>query len=107
MFNRQPVVAISAEGITDSRLSEKVIPWPAILDIEIREMHRQKFLMLQLDPAFEKTMKTTRAASFFKPLNSAIGFQGHPLNVAGLDASFDDVIDALKSFGTASGKQLD
>lgn len=107
MFNRQPVVVISGKGIEDRRLSASVIPWPAILDIEIREMHRQKILMLQLDPAFERTMKATRGASFCKPLNSAIGYQGLPLTIAGLDSSFDDVVEALKSFGTASGKQLD
>jgi hypothetical protein len=91
MFIRDPAVVISLAGIMDSRISESIIPWPAILDIDIREVHRQKFLLLQLDPAFKKTMKQTRTASIGNSLNAAIGYQGVALNVAGLEVHVDEV----------------
>lgn len=98
MLNRRVVVHIGDDGVYDARISERVIPWPAIDAISVRHMDLQRFIMIELDPTFESQLQMTRSASLFMPLNARIGYPGLCLNLAGLDHAHDDVVAAIQHF---------
>lgn len=91
-------VVISPSGIMDTRISADTIPWPAVRSMTVREMRGQHFIMLDVDPNFERTMKLTRMAAWTKPMNAAIGFEGFAITVAGLDGSLEDLVAAIARF---------
>lgn len=98
LFDRDPVLEISETGIWDKRLSSDIIPWTAMTGLSQVSIKSQKFLMVRLDPAFERTMKKTRLSSWGKPANAAMGLHGYPISMAGLTGSFDDLVAAIQSF---------
>ncbi|MGQ0456745.1 MAG: STM3941 family protein [Hyphomicrobium sp.] len=101
--DRRAILTISSEGIRDVRIAPNLIPWDAIRGMTLREIKRQRFVMLDLDPGFEKTLQLTRLARFSKPMNAAIGFHGHALNPAGLNGSLDQIVGAIEKFSPGAG----
>lgn len=96
--DRRDVVTISQAGVRDIRIAPELIPWRAIRDITVRQLKGQRFIMLDIDPSFEKTLQLTKLARFSKPMNAAIGFHGQTLNPAGLTGSLDQIIAAIDKF---------
>jgi hypothetical protein len=98
MRDSRVILSISPGGIRDLRVSEDLIPWRAVRGMRLQQVQKQSFVMLDLDPADEKTLRLTRLASWTKPMNAAIGFHGLCVNPAGLDGSLDDILAALERF---------
>ena len=92
------VVVISPAGIKDTRIASDTIPWHAVRSISVKAIRGQRFIMLDVDPAFEQTMTLTRMAAWTKPMNEAIGFKGLAVNPGGLDGSLDQLIAAMEKF---------
>jgi hypothetical protein len=103
VFDRSAIVFISPAGIRDSRISEDIIPWHAILGMTARSYRRQNFITLAIDPEAEKGIKLSRLARWSGPMNAKLGFSGLVLNPAGLDGSFDDIVQALVRFQPEQG----
>lgn len=98
MGDRSVVVHIGPDGILDARIAGTRIPWGAVSGMTVQHMHRQRFIMLDIDPAFTATGRLTGQAARLKPVNAALGFPGVALNVAGMDRSFDEIVAALAHY---------
>jgi hypothetical protein len=47
---RRSVIMLSPQGFSDARLAPSMIPWPAIVGLNPIEYHKQKMIVLTLDP---------------------------------------------------------
>jgi hypothetical protein len=87
---RGVVVTVGRNGILDRRISEKLIPWPAV--IEVTEMWLwRRFLVLKLDPSYERNWPKHFDALFIKTGNRLFGWNGYLVTTEGLKASFREL----------------
>ncbi len=98
MRDTRAILTISPAGIKDLRISNDLIPWRAVRGMRLQQVQRQSFVMLDIDPETENHLRLSRLASWTRPMNAAIGFQGLCVNPAGLDGSLDDILAALDRF---------
>jgi hypothetical protein len=97
-FDRSVIVSISPAGVRDTRISEDVIPWSAIRGVTVGSLKGQRFITLAIDPEVEKGLRLTRLAQWSGPMNAKLGFHGLVLNPAGLDGTYDGIVQAFARF---------
>jgi len=88
---REPVVAITPEGIRDTRIAEEFIPWRSVQAVESVEMERQKFTVLKVEPAVAAKLSLTGIARWSLGSNRLLGVDGLVINPAGLKISHDSL----------------
>jgi hypothetical protein len=87
-----PIVTVGPLGVRDTRISPDWIPWAAITGLSAASWPPPPFLLLHVDPAFEATMSLTRRARRARPVNAAMGWDGHVIR----DAALEDDLEALR-----------
>jgi hypothetical protein len=100
-----PVVTITREGIRDSRIATDLIPWSAVNDITIWKQHRQRFIVLAVDPAVEAGLNLTRMARWTRNANRSLGADGLCLGTNDLKIGFDEMLATTIAFAEASQSQ--
>ena len=101
LFKTGDILIIDRTGIRDTRMTETLLPWSAINSLSRLDMQTHKFLVLQLDPAFRATLPLSRKTRMGLAGNQAIGIDGIPFTMQGLDGSFADLEAAVQRFGPA------
>jgi hypothetical protein len=91
LFGRGPVITISPQGIRDSRVAADVIPWSAIRTISTWEHTGQRVLVLNVDPAVERTLRLSMIAKYTRSANRALGADGLCVTAQGLKISYDEL----------------
>jgi hypothetical protein len=91
LFVRGPVITISPEGIRDRRVAADVIPWSAIRRISTWEHSGQRVLVLNVDPAVERTLRLSMIAKYTRGANRALGADGLAVTAQGLKISYDEL----------------
>ena len=89
------VVILDRNGLSDLRISRTQIPWSRIDAMTVSAIHRQSFLVLSVDPAFEASMPRTGLARWTRRPNAALGFDGLTVGMHGLDGTLDDLVAAI------------
>jgi hypothetical protein len=99
-----PAVRIDATGLLDRRVSDIVIPWERVEQLQIREFRhgywpftfwRQRFIQYRVDPAFERKL-TGQMGWALRVLRW--GSRGRfSLAHRVLDSGFDPLADALRA----------
>lgn len=97
------VVRISSRGITDVRIAPEIIPWRAIRGVKVQEMKGQHFIMIEVDRGFEESLSLTGMVRWTRAANAALGFDGLVVNPAGLDATVEELIGAVRRFRPNEG----
>jgi len=97
IFDRKPGLVIDKEGIEDnsSAVAAGRIPWHQIVGIRLGEIHRQRFLIIDVvDPR-----PYLDRCGFFKRMliSESLNMTGSPISISSntLDISFDDLQRAL------------
>jgi hypothetical protein len=93
---RDPTVTVGPLGVRDTRLSPDWIPWAAITGLSAASWPPPPFLVLHIDPAFEATMSLTRAARWARPVNAAMGCDGHVIRGVGLEGDLEALARAIE-----------
>jgi len=96
LFDRGPVVTVSPQGICDRRVAADVIPWSAIRRISTQEHTGQRTLVLNVDPAFERTLRLSMIARYARGANRALGADGLCVTAQGLQIGYDDLFELVK-----------
>jgi hypothetical protein len=86
------VVTLSPEGLLDTRLSERPIPWSAIQDIGVWTMQGQKVIVLPVPPDVESGLGLSRIASWSRGANKKLGADGLCVMASGLKISHDGLL---------------
>jgi hypothetical protein len=93
---RDPIVTVGPLGVRDTRLSPDWIPWAAITGLSVASSPPPPFLLLQVDPDFEATMSLTRTARWARPVNAAMGCDGHVIRDVGLEGDLEALLRAIE-----------
>lgn len=101
LFRSGDVVTISPAGIRDIRIGAETMPWSDIRKLSIMEVEGHRFLMIVMDPRFERTFAVTRVARLKVAGRKGYGPDGHSIHMQGLNGSFDDLLAAVDRFAPA------
>lgn len=75
LLDRRPQIIINDVGVLDRNMHHEFINWEIIQDAYLVEMHRQKFLCLIVDQAFEPSRRKGKYKQAVASLNKELGFQ--------------------------------
>jgi hypothetical protein len=95
-----PAVEVRTSGIRDHRRSPDLIPWTAIAKVSIKKVRSRRVLALQFRSGTK--LRPSRLGRAMGKLNAAAG--GWSISMAGLDGSFDDLINAIKRANAVAAK---
>jgi len=99
-FRTGPVVEVRTSGLRDHRRSPDVIPWTAISKVSIRNVLGRRLLALQFRAGTK--LKPSRLGRAAGKMNAAT--DGFSISMAGLDGSFDDLINAIKKANAVAAR---
>jgi hypothetical protein len=105
VFTRGPVISISPQGIRDRRVAADVIPWSAIRKISTWEYTGQRILVLNVDPAVERTLRLSAIAKWTRSANRALGADGLCLTAQGLKIGYDELWKLVEQRVPAAARQ--
>jgi hypothetical protein len=88
---RGPMLTISPQGICDKRVARETIPWSAVRKISTWEYSGQRILVLDVDPAVERTLHLTTIAKWTRRVNRSLGADGLCVTAQGLKISYDQL----------------
>lgn len=92
---KDAVVTITPQGIRDTRVAERIIPWSAVQKVSTWEMQGQKVIVLQVPPEVEGSIQMTRMARFSRGPNRSLGADGLSITAAGLKISHDQLLSEV------------
>ena len=75
LFDRRPQIIVNDVGVFDRTMHHEFINWEIIQDVYLVEMHRQQFICLVVDAAFEPSRRKGRFKQGVASLNKGLGFQ--------------------------------
>ncbi|MEV0902694.1 STM3941 family protein [Actinoplanes sp. NPDC049802] len=94
LLQRGPVVEIGPDGVRDVRLSNQLIPWTVVRRVREVKVQRQRFVVLDVDEAFEREFLTGGTAMLHR-INQSAGFSGVHLSATGLRCNADELYAAV------------
>jgi hypothetical protein len=107
LFDRRPRITIDANGVFDRTLGVGIIPWNEITGAYLASIHDNAFICLELsDPEFWLS-KLSRAKRLVVRANKALGFAELNLNLSGVNADADEVLQlVLRMSAQHGGKRM-
>lgn len=99
--NPRQAIEIGPDGIRDTRISEKIIPWTKIIEITTWSSRGSSMIMLELEPEFEKSLNQSKFYRAYKFANRLVGAKGHCLNPVGYSVSFSDFSNTIAEYASA------
>jgi hypothetical protein len=75
LFDRRPQIIVNELGIFDRTTHRNFINWEIIQDAYLVEIHKQPFICLIVDEAFEPSRTKGKFGRSLAQLNKAMGFQ--------------------------------
>lgn len=85
------MVTISPEGILDLRIAREMIPWSEVREVFVWSSSGQKFIILKVDPEFEKTLGLGWIPRMTRSANAKLGADGLAIAPTGIRIGFDDL----------------
>lgn len=98
-----PVVKMSRDGITDTRVARRPIPWSAIRGISTWSHQGQQIMVLDVDPAIEAELGLTAMTRWTRKANRALGADGLCIASQGLAIGYDEMLGAAVAFAGTHG----
>ncbi len=89
------VVTLSPEGLLDTRVAQKPIPWSEMQDIGVWESNGQKVIVISVPHNVELQLGLTFIARKTRGANAKLGADGLCLVSTGLKISHDDLLDLI------------
>ncbi|MCB1521390.1 MAG: hypothetical protein KDJ37_12555 [Hyphomicrobiaceae bacterium] len=106
MFStRSPAITLTLQGWQDTRIAPEVVPWSVVRSVSSRSISNQTFVVVEIDPAYERRLRLTRMVRLTRRPNAMLGFDGLVVNPSGLDASHEELYSAFSDYlAAASGR---
>lgn len=89
------LITLDRQGIHDRRVSERLIPWEAIGDVNVWQMSGQKIIVLTVPPEIEASIGVSRMTKWTRGANRSLGADGLSISAAGLEMKQDDLLAAI------------
>jgi len=94
--SRGTVLTISREGIRDTRIAPETIPWSAVRKVSTWEYSGQRILVLDVDPAVERTLHLSAIARWTRSANRKLGADGLCIATHGLKINYDELFELVR-----------
>ena len=91
----KPVVTLSSEGLLDTRITRKPIPWSEMEDIGVWASNGQKIIVIAVPAEIERNVGLSRMARMTRSANTKLGADGLCVVTTGLKMSHDELLDAI------------
>lgn len=102
-FTAQGVVlTLNADGIRDTRISDKLIPWSAVRDISTWQSQRQRIMILAVAPEFECSLNLSRLARMAREASRALGADGLSIGTNDLKTDYETLFKMATAFWKAN-----
>lgn len=101
IFDRTPVITLSSEGLSDTRVAPQTIPWSGVEKLALGEQRRNKFLLVTPKPDTLAALELTRTAQLFQDGLRASGIDGLRVAAQGLDLPHDVLVQTAAQFWRA------
>ncbi|MBF9142238.1 STM3941 family protein [Hymenobacter properus] len=75
LLDRRPQIIVNEFGVFDRTSHHEFINWEIIRDVYLIELHRQRFICLVVDAAFEPSRRKGKFQQGMAKLGKEIGFQ--------------------------------
>ena len=98
VFDRQPVVTVSAAGLMDRRIMDAVIPWAAILRVDAFDAEHVPFIGLEFHDPKAALSSARPMVRSMAPLHRLLRFPSASLQMSLLDGSGEDLLAAIRQF---------
>jgi hypothetical protein len=95
------VLTISPQGIRDLRIAPETIPWSAVRKVSSWEHSGQRVLVLDVDPAVERTLHLSMIAKWSRGANRKLGADGLCVTAHGLTISYDQLWALVSRYAAA------
>lgn len=99
---RGPVIALSDQGLHDTRVTHAVVPWSEITGAGTWEYQRQKVMVLAVRPDAWDRLPLTRAARWSREPNRKLGADGLAITTTGLTVGHDELLAATRAWIAAT-----
>jgi hypothetical protein len=93
---RGVVLTISREGVRDTRIAPEMIPWSAVRRMFTWEYSGQRILVLDVDPAVERTLHLSAIARWTRKANRKLGADGLCIATHGLRINYDELFELVR-----------
>jgi hypothetical protein len=94
--SRGTVLTLSREGIRDARIAPETIPWSAVRRFFTWEYSGQRILVLDVDPAVERTLHLSAIARWTRGANRKFGADGLCIATHGLKINYDELFELVR-----------
>lgn len=94
----EPVVIVSADGILDTRILERPIPWAAIARVEAFEAEHVPFIGLHFKDIAAALAEAKPTVRILAQVQRWIGFPPVSINMTPLNGSNEDLVHAIAVF---------
>ena len=90
LLDRRPQIIVNEFGVFDRTTHHEFINWEIIQDVYLVELHRQRFICLVVDEAFEPSRRKGKFQQGMAKLGKEIGFQELNISLGSVD------VDAMR-----------
>jgi hypothetical protein len=92
------VVTLDAEGICDTRISDRAIPWSVVRDITTWRSVSVRIMILTVDPTFARALNPSRFARVIRSVNRGLGADGLGVNASDLKIGYDKLFEIARAY---------
>jgi hypothetical protein len=96
-----PIITITPEGIRDTRIASKFIPWSGIARISTWSYRGNKALVLMLKPGVNEEVALTWLARLTRIPNYLVGVDGFAIMATGLKTDYQTLLQTILSYARA------
>jgi hypothetical protein len=89
------ILTLLPDGLLDTRVAEKPIPWAAMEDIGVWSSHGQKIIVIAVPPEVEAGLGLRRMVQMTRGVNAKLGADGLCIASTGLKISHDELLGEI------------
>ncbi len=98
LISSRPVIAISPEGLRDTRGASALIPWSAVTGISTWEYFGVRTMVFAIKPGVEDRLGLTPVARWTRGANRALGADGLCVSASGLKIDYDTLLQTCMDY---------
>ena len=89
------VITLNRQGLHDTRVSERPVPWESIGNVGVWEMSGQKIIVVSVPPNIEASVGLSRITKWTRSANKGLGADGLSISATGLEMKHDELLAAI------------
>ena len=102
LFDRRPQIIINELGIYDRTTHDNIINWDIIYDAYLKDINKQKFICLEIDPSYEPSKTKGLIYQGLSHLSKEMGFQELNISLTQIKIDSKKLLDFILKMNAAT-----